>query len=137
MPELRKDPIVGRWVVVAESRSQRPNDFTQTSAPRGTCPFCEGNEDQTPPEILAYRSSGPANGPGWRVRVVPNKYPALEREGSLGQVPSGLYERQAGIGAHEVIIETPEHLTSTAAVSATSLATMRAMRCGRVARTCA
>jgi len=122
MPELRKDPIVGRWVIVAESRSQRPNDFTQSAASRSACPFCAGNEDQTPPEILAYRADSPANGPGWRVRVVPNKYPALEREADFAPGPSSLYERQAGVGAHEVIIETPEHLTSTAAVSEPQLA---------------
>jgi len=70
MPELRKDPIVGRWVIVAESRARRPHDF-DTSPRRNKerfCPFCEGNEDKTPDEIIAYRKSGsPRNRPGWRV----------------------------------------------------------------------
>jgi len=75
MPDLRKDPILGRWVIVASERSRRPSDFhTETEDPRASfCPFCEGNEDKTPPEIAAVRAPGtPRNGPGWRVRVVPN-----------------------------------------------------------------
>ena len=76
MPELRKDPIVGRWVIVAKSRAKRPHDFiNQPTLHAGRfCPFCEGNEDKTPGEVLAYRNPGAgANGKGWRVRVVPNK----------------------------------------------------------------
>ena len=78
MPDLRKDPIVGRWVIVAASRARRPHDF-DTTPQRQTgrfCPFCEGNEDATSNEILAYRKPGTdRNKPGWRVRVVPNKFP--------------------------------------------------------------
>ncbi|WP_435016109.1 galactose-1-phosphate uridylyltransferase [Tundrisphaera sp. TA3] len=116
MPELRKDPIVGRWVIIAIERAKRPHDFRhqdQSFAEAGSCPFCEGNEDKTPPEILARRErgSGPG-GPGWRVRVVPNKYPALMVEGSLNKRGEGIYDRMTGIGAHEVIIESPEHKVS-------------------------
>ena len=68
------------------------------------CPFCQGHEDKTPPEILAYR-----NGGGWDVRVVPNKFPALRVEGDLDREGEGLFDRMNGIGAHEVIIETPHH----------------------------
>ncbi len=112
MPELRKDPIIGRWVIIATERAKRPTDFkTERFAPSGSfCPFCEGNEDKTPPEILAYREAGTEpNKPGWRLRVVPNKFPALQIEGDLDKRGVGLYDRMNGIGAHEVIIETPEH----------------------------
>jgi UDPglucose--hexose-1-phosphate uridylyltransferase len=113
MPELRKDPVVGRWVIIAHERAKRPHDFKgegQAHAEGGLCPFCEGNEAHTPPEIIAYRERGtPPNAPGWRVRVVPNKFPALKIEGNLNKRGDGIYDRMAGIGAHEVIIETPKH----------------------------
>lgn len=116
MPDLRKDPIVGRWVIVAKSRAKRPHDFESTSSMRsgGYCPFCAGNEDATPGEIIAYRNTGStANREGWRVRVVPNKFPALEIEGELNKRGEGIYDMMRGVGAHEVIIESPEHLVST------------------------
>jgi UDPglucose--hexose-1-phosphate uridylyltransferase len=116
MPDLRKDPIVGRWVIVAKSRAKRPHDFASTSSMRSGqfCPFCAGHEENTPAEILAYRSPGSApNGPGWRVRVVPNKFPALEIEGDLNKRGEGMYDMMRGVGAHEVIIESPEHIVST------------------------
>ncbi len=113
MPELRKDPIVGRWVIISTERGKRPSDWAFEARIRkgGFCPFCPGNEDKTPPEILAVRDGGPAqaNSPGWRVRVVPNKFPALQIEGELNRRGEGLYDLMNGIGAHEVIIETPDH----------------------------
>jgi UDPglucose--hexose-1-phosphate uridylyltransferase len=115
MPDLRKDPIVGRWVIVAKSRAKRPHDFDQGSTFRRAafCPFCEGNESTTPPEIVAYRPPGQSpNGPGWRIRVVPNKFPALEIEGDLQSRGEGIYDIMRGVGAHEVIIESPRHLVS-------------------------
>ncbi len=117
MPELRKDPITGRWVIIATDRAKRPTDFVrQTVVAKGTgvCPFCPGNESKTPPEILAYRQNGGPNGPGWSLRVVPNKFPALRVEGQLDRQGEGLYDRMNGIGAHEVLIETPEHRISLA-----------------------
>ena len=64
----------------------------------------------TPPEVLAYRhNGGPPNTPGWELRVVPNKFPALQVEGTLDREGEGLFDRMNGIGAHEVIIETPDH----------------------------
>ncbi|MCX6629816.1 MAG: galactose-1-phosphate uridylyltransferase, partial [Candidatus Solibacter sp.] len=78
MPELRKDPITGRWVIIATYRAKRPSDFVrQVVMPPASsiCPFDYGNEHKTPPEILAYRTSGNRDQPGWRVRVVPNKFP--------------------------------------------------------------
>jgi UDPglucose--hexose-1-phosphate uridylyltransferase len=116
MPDLRKDPIVGRWVIIAKSRARRPHDF-DTTPRRETgrfCPFCEGNEDKTPGEIIAYRNPGSQrNRAGWRVRVIPNKFPALEIEGELNKRGEGIYDMMQGVGAHEVIVESPKHVMSS------------------------
>ena len=112
MPELRRDPVTGRWVIISTERQKRPHDFQfERAIVRGRehCPFCPGHEAMTPPEILAYRNGSASNGPGWDVRVVPNKYPALQVEGTLDRGGDGMFDRMAGIGAHEVIIETPDH----------------------------
>ncbi|MBM3310056.1 MAG: galactose-1-phosphate uridylyltransferase [Candidatus Aminicenantes bacterium] len=114
-PALRKDPLSGRWVVVAPGRSRRPNEFTPPAAEerRGEavrCPFCPGNEADTPPEIFALRAPGTVrDGPGWTVRVVPNKYPAVGRAGEAEGRPGPLFETRAGVGDHEVVIDGPEH----------------------------
>lgn len=114
MPELRKDPIIDRWVIIATERAKRPNDFKPDQADVDEvipCPFCEGNEKLTPPEITAIRKEGTeANKPGWEVRVVPSIAPVLRIEGELDKHPHGIYDMMRGIGAHEVIIETPKHL---------------------------
>jgi UDPglucose--hexose-1-phosphate uridylyltransferase len=125
MSELRKDPIVDRWVIVAENRSSRPSDFESVPQKRAgrICPFCEGNETHTPPEILALREPGThPDRKGWRVRVVPNKFPALVMEGDVDRRGDGLYAALPGVGAHEVIIESPRHVTSTSELSETELA---------------
>jgi len=113
LPELRKDPVTGRWVIIATDRAKRPNDFVREKVHitgSGFCPFCYGNESKTPPEVLAYRNDGSArNTPGWTLRVVSNKFPALGIEGNLDREGEGLYDKMNGIGAHEVIIETPDH----------------------------
>lgn len=112
MPELRKDPIVGRWIIISKERGKRPTDFIveKPATIGGFCPLCPGNENTTPPEILAYGRSDPTpNKPGWSLRIVPNKYPALVIEGELDKQGEGLYDKMNGIGAHEVIIETPSH----------------------------
>lgn len=116
IPELRKDPIVGRWVIIATERAKRPVSQKQEPFPESSsCPFCAGNEKETPHEIIAYRSRGSRQDePGWRVRVVPNKYPALQIEGDLNKRGDGIYDRMNGIGAHEVILECPFHETSLA-----------------------
>ncbi len=116
MPELRKDPIVGRWVIIATERGKRPSDFDRIEMPRkgGFCPFCPGNESKTPPEVYADREPGsPRDGPGWYVRVVSNKFPALQIEGDLKRRGEGMYDKMNGVGAHEVIIESPAHETDT------------------------
>ena len=112
MPELRKDPIHGRWVIISTERGRRPSDFIteERRSVGGFCPLCEGNEDRTPPEIIAFRNNGtPPNSPGWTLRVVPNKFPALRIEGDLDREGEGIYDKMNGIGAHEVVIETPRH----------------------------
>jgi UDPglucose--hexose-1-phosphate uridylyltransferase len=112
MPQLRKDPVLGRWVIISTERGKRPTDFEHEPEQKkgGFCPFDEGNEDKTPPEVLAYRAPGTApNSPGWQVRVVPNKFPALAIEGELDRAGEGMYDKMNGVGAHEVIIETPRH----------------------------
>src|SRR5258707_11435755 len=113
MPELRKDAVTGRWVIISTDRSKRPNDFRlerSTVIGGEYCPFCSGREDMTPPEVLAYRANGGApNSALWDLRVVPNKFPALQVEGNLDREGEGLFDRMNGIGAHEVIIETPDH----------------------------
>ena len=112
MPELRKDPVIGRWVIISAERGKRPSDFIieQEKKRGGFCPFCEGNEDKTPPEVLAYRGTNTLpNQSGWKIRVVSNKYPALQIEGELNRRGDGVYDFMNGIGAHEVIIETPDH----------------------------
>ncbi|MFH0807739.1 MAG: galactose-1-phosphate uridylyltransferase [Elusimicrobiota bacterium] len=113
MPELRKDPVIGRWVIISTERSNVSLDFRkdiEVEAATKSCAFCEGNEHMTPPEILAYRKYGTQKDkPGWWVRVVPNKYPVLGIEGQTKRTGESLYDKMSGIGAHEVIIETAEH----------------------------
>jgi len=112
MAQLRRDPITGRWIITEIEHPKGPADFEIESHQKrnGNCPFCYGNEHMTPPEIEAFRESGTSrNGPGWFTRVVPNKFPALQIEGNLDRLGVGIYDRTNGIGAHEVIIETPHH----------------------------
>jgi len=118
MPELRKDPISGRWVIISIERGKRPSDFISPSQKRragGFCPFCPGNEHTTTPEIMSFRPAGTSpNSPGWTLRVVPNKFPALQIHGELTKKGEGVFDRMNGIGAHEVIIETADHQLSLA-----------------------
>jgi UDPglucose--hexose-1-phosphate uridylyltransferase len=113
MSELRKDPVTSRWVVISTDRRKRPTDFRLESVqpdPDGVCPFCEGHEHMTPRELLAHRRNGSApDSPGWNLRVVPNQFPVLRVEGTLDRRGEGLFDKMNGIGAHEVIIESPRH----------------------------
>jgi UDPglucose--hexose-1-phosphate uridylyltransferase len=122
MSELRKDPVTGRWVIISTERRKRPSDFRLDPVriqPDPACPFCEGHEHMTPREVLAYRRNGQApNQPGWDLRVVPNQFPVLRVEGTLDRQGEGLFDKMNGIGAHEVIIETPKHLESLTTMSA-------------------
>ncbi len=112
MPELRKDYVTDTWVVFSALRSERPIEVKRDVSPPSSttpCPFCLGNEHMTPPEILAYRSDGKANSPGWWVRCIPNKYPALTIEGEVKRTVNQIFHTVSGVGAHEIIIETPDH----------------------------
>ena len=132
-PEYRQDPLTGRMVIVAEERAARPHQFDIADQPfQDVCPFCEGNESFTPHEITAFRSADSApNSPGWTVRVVPNKYPAV----LPGEVPPELLDlsfiqtggRAEGIGLHEVIIDTPRHVLSISNLTPSEIADMLAM----------
>jgi len=123
MPELRKDPITGRWVIISSDRGKRPAEFAEqrTKKRGGFCPFCAGNERTTPHEILAYRDGGQPNDSGWRLRVVPNKFPALQIEGDLNKQGEGIFDKMNGLGAHEVIIESPDHNASLASLPARAM----------------
>jgi UDPglucose--hexose-1-phosphate uridylyltransferase len=109
-PEFRRDPLHHTWVVFAPKRQRRPQDFGPAIMQGGHLdPFSAGNERLTPREVYAVRDeTSKPNEPGWRVRVVPNRYPAMEIEGPLEGSPVGLYDHLSGIGAHEVVIETPD-----------------------------
>lgn len=119
MPQLRKNPVTREWVIIAAERAKRPSDFSHDEEDPGVrpawvegCPFCPGSETLTPPAVLTYRNGeddANANGGGWWVRAVPNKYPALAIEGGLDKVGVGMYDQMNGVGAHEVIIECPQH----------------------------
>jgi UDPglucose--hexose-1-phosphate uridylyltransferase len=119
MSELRKDPVSKRWVIFSPERAQRPNDFqnlklsyTDTEeAEDKYCPFCSGNEKRSGDEILVYpkvRGRIP-NTPGWWIRVLENKYPALTDSEQLGKKAVGIYDKMNSVGRHEVIVETEEH----------------------------
>ena len=124
MSELRKDPIVNRWVIIAPDRAGRPHEFEPPPDRRldQSCPFCEGNEHETPPEIVAYRSpDSRPDRPGWRVRVVPNKFPALGIHDHAQRPSDGFHRVMGGLGTHEVIIESPNHVTSASELSGEQL----------------
>ena len=112
-PELRCDPVTGQWVGVSTDNSFSPQDYpagNHRPPQKAMCPFCLEKEHLTPPEVDAVRLQGSAaNHPGWQVRVVPNKFPALRIEGQIDRRIQGILEMTRGIGAHEVVIETPDH----------------------------
>jgi UDPglucose--hexose-1-phosphate uridylyltransferase len=113
MSEFRKDAITGRWRLIAEGRSARPTEYA-TAASRSDdpdCPFCEGHEARTTAEVAAVRPTGaPANGPGWTIRSVPNKFPTVTPEVTPVRPAEGdRFLRALGVGFHEVVIESPTH----------------------------
>jgi len=113
VPELRRNPLTHEWVAIASGRGGRPREYAggparpRRAVRRPDCPFCPGNEECTPPTILEL--PGPS-GTGWAVRVVENAYPALTTP-ATGVPPAGsaLFAAMPGVGAHEVIVECPEH----------------------------
>ena len=119
MSELRRDAITGRYVIMAPERRLSREAFrrpaTVGAIDGDLCPFCEGHEALAGREILSWRTPGTANdGPGWQVRVVANREPALRIESHLGDASESLFQWFGGLGAHEVIIESPDHRATLA-----------------------
>jgi len=98
-------------VILAAERAARPSDFAEAPPHEEGrfCPFCPGNEGATPHELLRRRAADAEGAEAWSVRVFPNRYPALRIEGELVRAAHGLFDRISGVGAHEVIVETPRH----------------------------
>ncbi len=135
MPELRKDPIIGRWVIIAAERAKKPDQYilTEPEAAEKSCPFCEGMEAETPPEIVAVRKGAKSNNsPGWQIRVIPSKAPFLRIEGELDRRGHGVYDVMNGIGAHEIIVETPKHIENIADLPTESIAEVLNIYRGRI-----
>ena len=112
MPELRYNPLIDTWVIIASERSKRPSDFPAKEEKKdtGTCPFCPGNEHMTPPETLSLRENDGENAGSWLIRAFPNKFAALKSNGESSRIEmEGIYEKMPGVGVHEVIVETPDH----------------------------
>src|SRR5215831_19438594 len=110
MPEFRKDPTSDRWVIIATERAKRP--IYPEASDTALCPFCAGNENMTPPEVMLFRDQGePSSLSNWTVRVVPNKYPALVPDSGGFDITDRSNEVRSGVGVHEVIIESPYHVT--------------------------
>jgi UDPglucose--hexose-1-phosphate uridylyltransferase len=124
-PEYRRDPVTHHWVILAPERAARPLALSHAKphdrhdAERDTCPFCVGREEDTPGELFALRAVGSElNGPGWRLRVVPNKFPAVRPLPDVELVGGGgLFESLPGIGEHELIIECARHEANPAHLS--------------------
>lgn len=117
MNQLRRDPITGIWTIMLEevqdlASNLKPHGYRRLRRNRQgeTCEFCAGHESETLPEIHAIRPEAtPANEPGWRVRVVPERFPVLQIHGDMNNRGFGIYDMLNGIGAHELVIETPDH----------------------------
>jgi UDPglucose--hexose-1-phosphate uridylyltransferase len=111
MAELRREPITRMWVVVTTDDPKGPSDYLAFKPPYqrqetgGLCPFCPGNEGTTPSETFSL----PREGGGWAVRVIPNKFPFFRIEGGFDRRPEGMYDVMEAIGAHEIVVEAPEH----------------------------
>jgi len=112
-PRLRKDPVTQRWVVLSPDRADLPSPGLpprQAGLPPEACPFCPGNEAQTGPEIAVEREAGTwPNASGWSVRVVADRYPIFRIEGGLEKSAEGMYDSMNAVGAHEILVETPDH----------------------------
>ena len=129
MPEVRVDPLTGLRTIVAADRAKRPNSGLKAPPgepldPAGD-PFAEGHEGMTPPELFALRDGGGADTPGWRVRVVPNLYPALTPdapEPDPDALPD-LFSARPARGGHEVIVNAPQSVTTLAELPAAQVAT--------------
>jgi UDPglucose--hexose-1-phosphate uridylyltransferase len=118
MSEIRQDPTTEEWVIIASERAKRPSDFVHARPKHElpdfspSCPFCPGNEFMTPHETLLYQQQ---NGSGWQVRAFTNKFAALNPGGkTTRKIKDNFFTEMAGVGIHEVIVETPLHNKSLA-----------------------
>ena len=102
-------------MLIAPERAHRPDHFRVSNLQNlaeELCPFCEGNEKETLTEVLAFRSSASEeNGPGWDVRIIPNKYPAVAISEEPQEQQASLFHASMGWGIHEIVVESPQHLT--------------------------
>jgi len=111
MAELRRELIARRWVVITTENPKGPEDYPSLrppvpgQEPEGPCPFCPGNEGMTPPETFSLRTDGNR----WSVRVIPNKFPFFHIEGGFDRRAEGIYDVMEALGAHEIVVESPEH----------------------------
>ena len=128
MPELRIDPLTGLKTIIAGERASRPGAWLSVTPAEPIDhegdPFAEGHEDQTPPEICAVRDGTAPDSPGWRVRVVPNRYPALDPDSPEPPASANrdLFWAAPARGAHEVIVNAPQAVTSLAELDAAQVA---------------
>jgi UDPglucose--hexose-1-phosphate uridylyltransferase len=125
--QLRWDPLTQNWVIITRAQGRRPDDFIleREQVVMDSCPFCYGHEERTTAELYAVRPDGsPPNTPGWQVRVIPNKYPALGIEGDLDKRGVGIYDVMNGIGAHEIVVENPDHQRSLAELAPDEIRTI-------------
>src|SRR5262245_17954108 len=116
MNELRHDQLLGHSVIIAPERAARPMELEDDpSGPKKTsCDFCAGHEAATTGETYAIREAGTqADAPGWRVLVIPNKFPAVAADASRSESNGSfaLHSSEAALGIHEVIVESPKHVT--------------------------
>lgn len=120
MSEFRRDLLSDHWVIIAPNRASRPEQSAADSPMRTPqrCPFCRGHEQDTPPAVASFAEDGAPADDEWQVRVVPNKYPAVENVDSPTRPSEGFYETQRGVGVHEVIVESPEHVVSVSELDA-------------------
>lgn len=135
MSEIRYDKLQDTHVIISPERLHRPDRTAQKDedSSKENCPFCEGHESMTPPEIFALRTEGSfPNERGWKTRVVPNLYKAVQIE-TPHEHHYGLFEHWDGFGAHEVLIDTPEHHTSMTQWSEDAIASWLKTLRGRVA----
>ncbi|MEW6374690.1 MAG: galactose-1-phosphate uridylyltransferase [Thermodesulfobacteriota bacterium] len=111
MAELRREPVTRMWVVITTDHPKGPSDYLHFKPPyrlqetEGPCPFCPGNEEMTPQETFSLRGEKR----GWSIRVIPNKFPFFHVEGEFDRRPEGMYDVMEAIGAHEIVVEAPEH----------------------------
>lgn len=126
MAELRKDPLFDRWIITGTAKGESLEQLIPSFKKVGSteCPFCEGSEKETLPEIFALRPPGlPADSAGWQVRVIPSRTQTLTPEGELQKRgKGGIYDLENAVGSHEIVIESPKHITHLSQLSEEEIA---------------